>query len=95
MKAKLIGLTAASLALAAPCALAQDAVVVPGTVTTYVTGQPIDDTTIDGDIVVGSALPDKVVIKSVPDNDSFAYAVVNKKRVVVEPKTRKVIRIIE
>jgi hypothetical protein len=95
MKIKLIATTALSLAFAAPYGYAQDTVVVPDTVTTYVTQQPIEDTTIDGDIVVGSSLPDKVVIKNVPDNDGFAYAVVNKKRVVVEPKTRKVIKVIE
>jgi hypothetical protein len=95
MKTTLVAAAALSLALAVPYAYAQDTIVVPDTVTTYVTQQPIEDTTIDGDIVVGSSLPDKVVIKNVPDNDGFAYAVVNKKRVIVEPKTRKVIKIIE
>lgn len=95
MKKVLLAATALSLAMAAPYAMAQDTVVVPDTVTTYVTEQPIDDTTIDGEVVIGDALPDKVVIKNVPDNDGFAYAVVNKKRVIVEPKTRKVVKIIE
>jgi hypothetical protein len=95
MKTKLSAVLALSLTLAAPYALADDMLVVPDTVTTYVTQQQVEDTTIDGDIVVGSSLPDKVVIKNVPDNDDFAYAFVNKKRVIVSPKTRKVIRIVE
>jgi hypothetical protein len=95
MKKLLIAATGLSLAFAAPYALAQDTVVVPDTVTTYVTQQQIEDTTIDGDIAVGTALPDTVVVKNVPDNDEFGYAFVNKKRVIVEPKTRKVIRVVE
>jgi hypothetical protein len=94
MNTKLIAATALSLALAAPYAMA-DTVVVPDTVTTYVTQQPVEDTVIDGDIVVGTALPDKVVIKNVPDNDDYGFAFVNKKRVIVEPKTRKVVKIVE
>ena len=95
MKNVLLAATALSLSFAAPQAWAQDTIIVPDTVTSYVTEQPIDDTTIEGEVVVGSSLPDKVVIKNLPDNDGFAYAVVNKRRVVVEPKTRKVIKIIE
>jgi hypothetical protein len=95
MKNALLAATALSLSFAVPHAWAQDAIVVPDTVTSYVTEQPIDDTTVEGELVVGSSLPDTVVIKNVPDNDGFAYAVVNKRRVVVESKTRKVIKIIE
>lgn len=95
MNTKLFAAVALTLTLAAPYARADDVVVVPDTVTTYVTQQQVEDTTIDGDITVGAALPDKVVIKNVPDNDDFGYAFVNKKRVIVSPKTRKVIRIVE
>lgn len=95
MKTKLIAATALSLALAAPYAVAQDTVVIPDPVTTYVTEQPIDDTAVDVDVSVGATLPDTVVVKNVPDHDDYAYAVVNKKRVIVEPKTRKVVKIIE
>jgi hypothetical protein len=35
------------------------------------------------------------VIKNVQDHDDFGYAVVNKKRYVVHPKTRKVVKIID
>lgn len=96
MKAKFLALGAFSFALGIASAYAQDTVVVPDTVTTYVQGQSVDEgTTVEGDIAVGTALPDTVVVKKVPDNDTYEYAVVNKKRVVIEPKTRKVVKIIE
>jgi hypothetical protein len=96
MKARLLALGAVSLALATPYAYAEDTVVVPDTVDSYVTEQPLGDATvIEGDVAVGTALPDTVVIKKVPDNDDFGYAIVNKKRVIVQPSTRKVVKVIE
>ena len=95
MRTKLLSAAALSVVLSAPYAIAQDTVVVPDTVTTYVTEQPMDETTVDADVAVGTTLPDKIVIKKVPDNDDFAYAVVNKQRVIVEPSTRRVIKIIQ
>jgi hypothetical protein len=96
MKAKLLTLGAFSFALGTGFAYAQDTVVVPDTVTTYVQGQSVDEgTTVEGDVAVGTALPDTVVVKKVPDNEDYEYAVVNKKRVIIEPKTRKVVKIIE
>jgi len=92
---KLLAAAALTAALTVP-AFAQDVVVVPDPVTTWVTEQPMDgDVTIDGDVVIGDTLPDKVVIKNVQDHDDFGYAVVNKKRYIVEPKTRKVVKIID
>ena len=95
MRQVLIAFTGFSLAFLAPYAMAQDTVVIPDTVTTYVTEQPVEDTTVDVDVAVGATLPDKVVIKNVPDHDDYGFAFVNKKRVIVEPKTRKVVKIIE
>jgi hypothetical protein len=96
MKAHLLATAAFSLALVGSYAYAMDTVVIPDTVTTYVTEQPADDTTVfEGDVAVGAALPDTVVVRKIPDNNDFAYTVVNKKRVIIEPKTRKVIKIIE
>ena len=75
---------------------AQDVVVVPDPVTTWVTEQPMDgDVVVEEKFVVGDTLPDKVVIKNVKDHDDYGFAVVNKKRVIVEPKTRKVVKIID
>ncbi|UVC12485.1 DUF1236 domain-containing protein (plasmid) [Rhizobium sp. TH2] len=94
MKSLVAG-AALSMALAVP-AFAQDVVVVPDPVTTWVTEQPMDDdVVVEKDVVIGDALPDKVMIKNVKDHDDFGYAVVNKRRVIVEPKTRKVVKIID
>ncbi|WP_454630135.1 DUF1236 domain-containing protein [Bradyrhizobium cenepequi] len=46
-------------------------------------------------VVVGEPLPDTVVLHSVPSHTEYRYAVVNERRVIVEPRTRKVIRIID
>jgi hypothetical protein len=91
---KLLVTTALTAALTIP-AFAQD-VVVPDPVTTWVTEQPLDgDVTVTEKVVVGDTLPDTVVIKNVQDHDDFGYAVVNKKRYIVQPKTRKVVKIID
>ena len=45
-------------------------------------------------IVVGQPLPETIVLTPVPDNPKFAYAVVNDERVIVEPSSRKVIRVL-
>jgi hypothetical protein len=75
---------------------AQDVVVVPDPVTTWVTEQPMDDdVVVEEKFVVGDTLPDKVVIKNIKDHDDYGFAVVNKKRIIVEPKTRRVVKIID
>ena len=92
---KLFATAALTAALTVP-AFAQDVVVVPDPVTPWVTEQPMDgDVALEGSVVVGDTLPDKVVIKNVQDHDDFGYAVVNKKRYIVQPSTRKVVKIID
>jgi uncharacterized protein DUF1236 len=46
-------------------------------------------------IVVGEPLPPSVQLRVVPNHSEYSYAVVNDRRVIVEPRTRKVIRVIE
>lgn len=46
-------------------------------------------------VVVGEPLPDTVVLRPVPSHTEYRYAVVNDRRVIVEPRTRKIIKIIE
>lgn len=70
-------------------------VVVPGDVTTYVTGQQVPSATYDGDIAVGSELPTAVEIYPVPSNSDYGYTVVNKRRVIVNQHTHKVIEIVK
>ena len=46
-------------------------------------------------VVVGEPLPPTVELRTVPRHTEYRYAVVNDRRVIVEPRTRKVIRIID
>jgi len=46
-------------------------------------------------IVVGEQLPGTVRLYTVPEYPDYRYAVVNDQRVIVEPRSRKIIRIVE
>jgi len=46
-------------------------------------------------VVVGEPLPPTVELRTVPSHTEYRYAIVNDQRVIVEPRTRKVIRIID
>jgi hypothetical protein len=46
-------------------------------------------------VVVGEPLPETVVLRPVPRYKEYRYAVVNDRRVIVEPRTRRVVRIID
>jgi hypothetical protein len=46
-------------------------------------------------VVVGEPLPDTVVLRPVPRHTEYRYAIVNDRRVIVEPRTRKVVRVID
>jgi hypothetical protein len=68
----------------------------PRKVVTYVEQQPIpaDAVVVEETIAVGKPLPKTVVLTPVPEDPAYAYAVVNKKRVVVDPKTYTVVQIV-
>lgn len=70
-------------------------VVVPGEVKTYVLEQKNPSVMIEGDLVVGTALPEAVEIHTIPDQPDYSYVIVNDKRVLVNPKTRTVIEVVE
>lgn len=55
--------------------------------------QPDTSVTVDGDVVVGGTLPDTVEVIEVPKFKKYRYAVVNKKRVLVDSGSRKIIKI--
>jgi hypothetical protein len=46
-------------------------------------------------VVVGEPLPPSVELRMVTNHTEYRYAVVNDRRVIVEPRTRKVIRVID
>ncbi|MBY3227590.1 MULTISPECIES: DUF1236 domain-containing protein [Rhizobium] len=95
MKTLVISAAALFLSLGGAAVAQTTTVVVPGEVKTYVEKQETPSVTFEGDVAVGTALPDTVEIHTIPDQPDYGYVVVNKKRVLVNPKTRTVIEVIK
>lgn len=66
----------------------------PPPVVTYVEREDVPSVTVEREVVVGRPLPETVVVHEIPQHPKYAYAVVNHERVIVEPHSRKVIKII-
>ncbi|RWH74047.1 MAG: DUF1236 domain-containing protein [Mesorhizobium sp.] len=80
-------------------AAAQDVVVIEPEQETvireYVKKQPLASVKIPGvELNIGSTLPDTVELHEVPET-KYSYVVVDNRTVVVDPGTRKIIKIIE
>jgi len=71
------------------------AVAIPDAVITSVRGERVPSVTVSERVVVGEPLPDTVVLRPVPSYSEYDYAIVNDQRVIVEPRTRRVIRVVE
>jgi hypothetical protein len=67
----------------------------PDEVITYVQRESVPSVRVEGDLGVGFVLPGTVQLRTIPRHEQYGYAVINERRVIVEPRTRKVIRIIE
>jgi hypothetical protein len=67
----------------------------PEPVVTYVEREDAPSVTVQERIVVGEPLPSTVVLREVPDHTEYRYAVVNNQRVIVDGRSRKVVKIIE
>jgi hypothetical protein len=67
----------------------------PNEVVTYVQRDTGPSVVVQERVVVGEPLPATVELRPVPQHTEYRYAVVNNQRVIVEPKTRKVIKIIQ
>lgn len=67
----------------------------PEGVVTYVQRERTPSVVVRERVSVGEPLPETVVVHKVPQHDDYAYAVVNNERVIVEPHSRKVIKIIK
>ena len=65
----------------------------PAEVRTYVMKEQVPSVAVQEKIVVGEPLPATVQVRTIPSHQEYAYAVVNNQRVIVEPKTRKVVKI--
>ncbi len=60
---------------------------------TWAMSQPDTSIDIQGDIVVGTVVPETVQFVEVPVYKRYGYVVVNKKRILVDRDTRTVIRV--
>ncbi len=67
----------------------------PAGVITYVERDRAPSVTVRERVVIGQPLASEVQVRTIPDHSDWSYAVVNNQRVIVEPKSRKVIKIIE
>jgi hypothetical protein len=56
---------------------------------------PAPNVVVREQIVVGEPLPGSVRLYEVPNYDRYRYAVINDQRVIVDPQTRRVVRIVE
>lgn len=70
-------------------------VVVPGEVQTYVTEQRVPSVAYEGDVAVGTTLPGTVVVHTIPQQDGYAYTIVNQRRVIVDPETHRIIDVLD
>jgi hypothetical protein len=67
----------------------------PAEVRSYVIEEEVPSVRVEREVVVGEPLPPTVRLRTIPKHKEYRYAVVNNKRVIVEPRTRKVIQVIE
>ena len=68
---------------------------IPNAVITSIQGERVPSVTVRERVVVGEPLPATVQLRAVPNYTQYRYAVVNDRRVIVEPKTRKIIKIVD
>jgi hypothetical protein len=66
----------------------------PAPVREYVVRESVPSVRVERQVVVGEPLPETVELRRVPDYE-YSYAVVNDRRVIVEPGTRRVIEVID
>lgn len=71
------------------------AVEIPNAFITSVERANTPSVTVRERIVVGERLPSTVRIYSVPEYPNYRYAVVNEQRVVIDPRTRRIVHIID
>ena len=67
----------------------------PPPVITFVQREDVPSVTVEKDVVVGQPLPRTVTVHVIPRHRHYAYAIVNHERVIVDPRTRTVVKIIK
>jgi hypothetical protein len=68
---------------------------IPNAVITSIQGERAPSVRVRERVAVGRPLPRTVELRPVPNYNEYRYAVVNDRRVLVEPKTRKIVKIID
>jgi hypothetical protein len=68
---------------------------IPNAVITSVEGERAPSVVVRERVVVGEPLPPQVELRPVPRYTEYRYAVVNDRMVIVDSRTRRVIKIIE
>lgn len=68
---------------------------IPGAVVSSVLGLNRPSVVYERPIVVGEPLPGQIEYYEVPGHAEYRYTVVNNRRYIVEPRTRRVVRVIE
>ena len=95
MKTLIIG---AALAVSAIAPAFAQAVIIEPEVREYVVREGRSSVVYDGDIAVGTVLPGEVEIYAIDEpsiDTDYRYAVINDRRVIVEPSSRRVIEIVD
>ncbi|NHT76911.1 DUF1236 domain-containing protein [Rhizobiaceae bacterium CRRU44] len=69
----------------------------PQRVVQYVAQQPMptERISVEQDVIVGKPLPREVVLTPIAEDPAYAYAIVNERRVIVDPKTYTVVHFVE
>lgn len=92
-----IGMAAAALFAFVTAASAEDVIISPDQETVikeYVHKQPLASVKLPGvELNVGTPLPDTVELHKIPDVQ-YQYVVIDNRTVVVDPGTRKIIRVL-
>lgn len=65
----------------------------PNEVLTYVESHRLEPVYLEGEVVVGAALPETVVVQEIP-NYEYRYVNVNNQAVLVEPDTRRIVYVV-
>ena len=68
---------------------------IPNAVITSIQGDRGPSVVVREEVIVGAPLPPTVELRTVPNHTEYRYAIVNDRRVIVEPRTRKIIKIID
>lgn len=90
---RLFLLTAAMALASVGNVFAQETVIieVPQPTRDYVIAHPSDPIVIEGDVAVGTAIPEDIELVPIPDNPDYSYVYVEKRPIIVSTKNRKVV----